>query len=383
MKRFLFSVCALAAVVVGCSKSEVLNRPNAEVPIEFNPYSGRIPETKATVADETVLGVDGFQVYAYLHDPEGNVNYKSVYMNKIVKWDKDAGDNGAWTYPGNAYWPATQKLTFVAYGRNALPLITEVADAENPTISFNVPEVVAEQMDLIVPYYVSGAKYDETDENSGTVKFLFNHLLSRIQFSLVTKKNNQTLVTIEQLNLVGKFHSNGTVRLDDGNNQRAVITPTANAEIKDVTYKLLGEGGTFTSEGSETGVPIFNNGILYKKDWGKDQSAGNNNPDDDAYVLVEKDSEGEMDKQVAKNKDNRFMMIIPTATGHNAKLKVKYFLPGAGTFDEVTVDLSNQTFEAGKSYNFRLKVSTNDITFDVDVEEWDITGEDSKIENLN
>lgn len=380
MKRFLFSVCALAAVVVGCSKSEVLNRPNAEKPIEFNPYTGRIPVTKATVADETVLGGDGFQVYAYLHDEDGNVNYNSVYMDKIVTWDPEEGDNGAWTYPGNAYWPATRELTFVAYGRNALPRITKVEDAVNPTISFNVPEVVAEQMDLIVPYYVSGAKYDESNENSGTVKFLFNHLLSRIQFSLVTKKNNNTLVTIEQLNLVGKFHSNGTVRLDDGDNQRAVITPTANAE--DITYKLLGEDGTFTSKGSETGLPIFNNGILYEKYWGEGQSADNNDPDDDAYVAKENVTQ-DMNNAVDANEKNRFMMIIPTSTGHNAKLWVKYFLPGAGTFAEVPVDLSNVAFEAGKSYNFRLKVSTNDITFDVDVEDWDITGEDSKIENLN
>ena len=78
------------------------------------------------------------------------------------------------------------------------------------------------------------------------------------------------------------------------------------------------------------------------------------------------------------------MMIIPAAgTVHNAKLLVKYFLPGAGTFEEVSVDLKDVDFEAGKSYDFKLKVSTNGISFDVAVEAWDVTGENREIIQLN
>lgn len=86
MKRFLFSVCALAAVVVGCSKSEVLNRPNADMPIEFNPYTGRIPVTRAVAADIDTLGKYGFQVYAFMHNGKDACDYTATpYMNKIVK----------------------------------------------------------------------------------------------------------------------------------------------------------------------------------------------------------------------------------------------------------------------------------------------------------
>ena len=91
-----------------------------------------------------------------------------------------------------------------------------------------------------------------------------------------------------------------------------------------------------------------------------------------------------MEATVAANEKNRYMMIIPAAsTVHKAELKVKYFLPGAGTFDEVTVDLSKIEFEAGKSYDFKLKVSTNGISFSVAVEEWDVTGEDREVIELN
>lgn len=88
------------------------------------------------------------------------------------------------------------------------------------------------------------------------------------------------------------------------------------------------------------------------------------------------------------------MMIIPTVTPtnsteapkkltHNAKLYVKYFLPGAGTFGDVVVDLSTIDFEPGKSYDFKFKVSTNGISFSVTVEEWDTTGENSEVIKLN
>ena len=87
------------------------------------------------------------------------------------------------------------------------------------------------------------------------------------------------------------------------------------------------------------------------------------------------------------NKDNRYMMIIPVnGTTHKAKLTVDYFLPGAGTFTMENIDLSSINFEAGKSYDFKLKVSTNGISFDVTVEDWDVTMEgvskDNPIINL-
>jgi hypothetical protein len=87
---------------------------------------------------------------------------------------------------------------------------------------------------------------------------------------------------------------------------------------------------------------------------------------------------------VANNEKTRYMMIIPAeGTVHKANLKVKYFLPGAGTFEEVTVPLSDVNFEAGKSYDFKLKVSTNGISFSVDVESWDVTGEERATIDLN
>lgn len=406
MKRFLFSICALAAVVVGCSKSEVLNRPNAEMPIEFNPYTGRIPVTRAVAAGKDILGEAGFQVYAFMHNGKDDCEYKTPYMNKIVTFDKDLNEGkGAWTYSGHAYWPATNLLNFVAYGRNAGALVQEVKDALLPTISYTVPVNIADQKDLLVAYNQVNLKYADaiattetetpadksTPAYDGIVNFNFSHLLSRIGFSLVTKDGNSVPVTIEQVNLVGNFYGNGTVNLTDGKETSLTIGETVvktNRPYVDitgvtpssVTYKLLGEDGTFTSKANGKGDPIFNNGLLYTKNVGD-----NTTTDDDAYVAKTADQiTEEMEGTVAANQENRYMMIIPAAsTVHKAKLLVKYFLPGAGTFDEVEVDLSKVEFEAGKSYDFKLKVSTNGISFSVDVEHWDVKGENRETIQLN
>lgn len=388
MKRFLFSVCALAAVVVGCSKSEVLNRPNADMPIEFNPYTGRIPVTRAVAADIDTLGHYGFRVYAFMHNGTDACDYTATpYMNKVVTFDKTLNEGkGAWTYSGHAYWPATNLLNFVAYGLNAGA--TEVEN-DRTTISYTVPVDVASQKDLLVAYNQINTKY--TEDNQGVVDFTFSHLLSRIGFSLVTKASNGVLVTIEQVNLVGDFYGSGTVRLTDGKETTLTI---GNKEVKtnrpyvnttgvtasSVTYKLLGENGTYTSVGSADGTKIFDNGLLYTKNLGD-----NSTTDDDEY-LAKADTEitAAMRATVANNEKNRYMMIIPAeGTVHKANLKVKYFLPGAGTFEEVTVPLSDVNFEAGKSYDFKLKVSTNGISFSVDVESWDVTGENRETIQLN
>ena len=409
MKRFLFSVCALAAVVVGCSKSEVLNRPNAEVPIEFNPYAGRVPVTRATADNIKTLGTEGFQVYAFFHGESGEPDWASPYMNKVVKYGKKTEDatDSTWYYSGHAYWPASKELAFIAYGLNAEDQITPVADAMQK-IDFTVAGAVASQKDLLVAAIQRNKTYVEgVTEGDGTVDFTFSHLLSRIGFSLVTKDNNSVPVTIEQVKLKGTFYEKGRVDLskaptttikiggEDKAAPRPVIEP---GESKLITYDLL-PGGSYTSYGSDAGTPIYDNSMLYTKKEGETGTA-----DDDEYVENKfETAEGTVDAEAKKNAEdqaaanllNRYMMIIPTTTpaissdqpenklAHNAELQVLDFLPGAGTFDQVDVDLSAIQFEPGKSYDFKFKVSTAGISFTVTVEDWDETGNSGEIIKLN
>lgn len=395
MKRFLFSVCALAAIVVGCSKSEVLNRPNAEDPIVFNPYLGRIPVTKGSIADETVLGTSGFQVYAYMHAPitipdgeydyEGdNIDYTDAtpYMSKVVTFDAEANEGeGGWTYPGHAYWPATNQLDFIAYGRNSGENLSEVSATDHTKINFTVGSDITTHKDLLVAHALLNQGYQESEEvdnsDQKTVNFKFSHLLSRIGFSLITQNNNDIIVTLKQVDLVGDFYAAGTVNLLS--TSKLAIEPTGNAT--ETTYKLLGGNGTFSHKSNKTGVPVYNNSMLYEF-----SNEDNTTYDDDEYkeiIFTDDTAKAEAEKAAADNEANRYMMIIPTKD-HGAELVVTYCLPGAETFKPVTIDLSEIEFMAGKAYDFKFKVSTNGISFDVTVDDWDdeVT-EDDGIHKLN
>ena len=396
MKRFLFSVCALAAVVVGCSKSEVLNRPNAEAPIEFNPYSGRIPVTKGVAADMDTLKTDGFQVYAFLRGADATPSYNGKpFMDKEVKF-KDGG----WAYSGKAYWPANGVLDFIAYGLNAgAQPVAQNTDYNK--IVHKVDTLVANQKDLLVALGQRDLTYENTN---GTVNLMFSHLLSRVGFTLITKAGNNVNVRVEKVNLDGKFYAEGEVDLavfkpttltlgdKDSTVNRPYIVPKG--EATDTKYRLLRYGATtpetFTGLGlpdatnDKMGEPIYNNDMLYKVE----------NPDDITLIdFVKKTNDEVTDddtKAAAYNKNNRYMMIIPIeASKHAAKLVVKYSLPGDDATHENTIDLSKVEikdakgdvvktgfdFEAGKSYNFQFKVSTNSIDFSVTVEDWDTSNE--------
>ena len=388
MKRFLFSVCALAAVVVGCSKSEVLNRPNADMPIEFNPYTGRVPVTRAASADLSTLGKDGFQVYAFLRGANDDPTYdkETMHMDKVVK--KGENDN-AWTYPGKAYWPANGVLDFVAYGLGAGAELAQ--EDKYDEIKFAVDTVVANQKDLLV----ATGKRAMTHENSnnGKVDLTFSHMLSRIGFTLITSADNEDVnVRITKVNLEGNFYSSGKVHLaaiPQGKSKPEII-PDGNpvsTKYRLLRYDPQDATETFTGLGKPgtdgIGEPIYNNDVLY--------TVTNPEKPFERDYLVKADASDADKESAASNKLNRYMMIIPiAATAHEAKLTVRYYLPcdqkvhnGEIDLKTVAVKKSDGTettgfdFEAGKSYNFQLKVSTNKIDFSVTVEEWDTANENS------
>ena len=404
MKKLLFLATVVIAAAASCSKSEVINAPGAETPISFNPYTGRTPATKATVAGITDLAASGFQVYAFMDDAtaDGVVDGKGInktdkpYMDKVVKGD-ETGVN--WTYSGNIYWPASNYLDFVAYGKNA----SVVEDTEFRTkIYYTIPAAVSAQQDLLVAAPVIDKRLPQGEaitDADGLVNLTFSHLLSRIGFSLVTEGEGSTLVTLTQVDLVGNFYTQAEVDLTQTKEtelkigednavvkaNRPYVSPKAGTTQTLTTYSLLGaaigttgaDDASFTSAGSAAGVPVFNNSASYDLKDANDKNKV-------AFVANEvAESETEL--------NNRYMMVYPmqdwgsvtvgegetAKTLTNAQLVVTYFLPKYGEFETITIDLVNATdktpikFDAGKSYEFKFKVSTYEIGFEVTVEAWD------------
>ena len=400
MKKFFYLLAAFSAALMGCSKSEVVNAPGADTPITFKPYTNRALITKGTEATIDTLGLKGFQVYAFSNESttpdevvagygDGNTHTpdKKAYMNKKVYNQDGAG----WTYSGFIYWPATYYLDFVAYGLN-----DKVVETSPTTLKFTVDSDITTHEDLLVAAPVIDVKHGATGHltDGGTVPFVFSHLLSRISFLLETEGNSatatdNTLVTLEQVDLVGNFFTEGTVDLTQTKTttlnigepgataveaKRPYITGTTRPEGL-VTYQLFGTDGHFSSYGVAVGGDqIFNNSALY------DFDEANGKIIDQKYVRNAVD-----ETTVDAIKADRYMMVIPVAdwgtktagteTYANAKLKVKYFLPGSGSSDVQTVELVSGgapiLFEAGKSYVFKLKVSTWKIGITGVVEIWD------------
>ena len=396
MKKFFFLIMTFSAALASCSKNEVVNAPGADTPISFYTYTGRAPETKATVATKADLAESGFQVYAFMNAAadyvvagEGTNQDEKPYMNKHVT-SSDEGAN--WTYTGNIYWPASNYLDFVAYGKNAN--VTEDAYVRTK-IYYTIPTTVADQKDLLVAAPVldrrlpQGQNVAEADEY---VALQFSHLLSKVGFSLVAEGDKSTLVTLTQVDLVGNFYSECEVdltatmetTLNSGENgatvtaERPYVSPKNGSQQSVVTYKLLGDAigttgaddASFTCVGTNVAQPVFDNSASYTL----------TDPDNKNAVKFVANGVAESED----NKENRFMMVYPvqdwgtatvgSTTLTNAQLVVTYFLPEYGEFETLTIDVKNGnnaiTFDPGKSYEFKLKVSTYEIGVSAEVDIW-------------
>ena len=381
MKKIIFIIAAISAVLAGCSKSEVVTSTVNEHAIEFNPYTGKTPVSKATVATTDTLELKGFKVYAFLH-PANGANYSGEpYMDKVVTKPEGADK---WEYDGTAYWPVNNLLDFVAYGLNSQGESTDGSAyiTENSTktaITYVVPETVADQKDLLVAVPQPNLAHGGT---SKTVNLHFDHMLSRVAFSLVTKASNNVPVTITKLQLRGQFYTQGDVDLT------AAAPAITQDGQKEVVYDLLTSTGNFTDKADADGVQIYNNSMLYELTGvvdGKYENA--------EYVANEEATEQDR-ATAAANALNSYMMLIPTAPAVDseaaplATVDITYFLPGAGYYD-VSVPLIakdengtsfNIGFAPGKAYNFKFKVSTNGISFSVGIDNWDGTGASQEFE---
>ena len=332
MKRFIYTTIALAAVAVGCTKSNLVEGPQSmETPIEFETYNGRTPLTKASEITNTTIQGEGFHVTAFYSVDN------SVYMDRDVTWSE-----GAWTYSPKAYWPATGDLNFVAYGLNAKN--TLVVSDDHLTFTYTVPDVVADQEDLVASKFGDSTK--SADDN-GKVTIQMQHLLSKIGFqvkTIYTGNAPDAQVTIKNITLKGEFNKTGSVNLKPAADVTFKITPTADTE-KAASYALFADGESFTAGASADAQPIYCNSV--------------SNPDE----------------------SSRYMMIMPGDIGQKPTIEVEYKLTGQNDFQKAVIDLQKPTgtenttvpwtLEAGTAYEFIFTVSISSIDFTGEVVKWD------------
>ena len=387
MKRFFFATIALAAVVVGCTKSGLIESPQTyEDPISFEPYTGKLPVTKATEAkSDTTLKRSGFRVIGFTETQNGAITTTGTpFLDKIVNWGAPTeGASEKWHYTGAAYWPDGDNLSFMAYGLNVneetgkgSPAITDrfvMNGNDYSSFTYTVPNDVALQKDLVISPVLKGMNND--GDGDKTVRFQMKHVLSRIGFSILTTGTEGVEVIIKNIKLHGSFATQGTVDLDAMTTDETPvpatpsIVPSSTKETKfyslfDSDYDKTKTSGNYkgfiTSSVKDQTTVIYSNTTF---------AAGSD------YDLDGKTADA------AAVSDSRYMMIMPGNVGSNAKIEVTYQLSG-GEDMVADVSIANFNFAGGTAYEFVFTVSTVAVGFNVQVKDWSDTENPVQTEEL-
>lgn len=232
MKKIFFVAVSATLLAAGCQKTEVLNQVN---PVDgsamtFAPNMGKL--TKAPTAEgagETNLSEQDFRLWAYYvaDDPNKGTEANDIYdkMHNIIISDNNEG----WKSTKTHFWPgkgkylkffaisADEATTGVDEGLTAAgePVSSKVTvDPVSNTMTVSGFTVIpaAPDTDLMVADYVK-AKQKEADGETNTVKFKFNHALTKVQFSFRNTETNMPVYVqqmyVERINTVADLTVNG------------------------------------------------------------------------------------------------------------------------------------------------------------------------------
>ena len=377
MKRFFFTVIALAAVAVGCTKSGLVESPQTyEEAITFEPYTGRAPITKAAVMDESLLKAaessnGGFHVVGFIETDivEGvagtdadAIDSTDPYLYRNVIWNPNA-TTPAWEYQNAAFWPENKELTFVAYGLNGAPAFTDET-TDYTKLTFSVNPTVAQQKDLVISPKI-------TDKKGEKVVVNLYHVLSKVGFKIETKglagSTTSVKATIKNIRLIGNFKTGGVFDLTNAviEGEPVSYTEAGTPTSERVIYSLFDSSYDFNAT-TGTNLPCF--------------VTDGTNKVFDVYANATFNAGSSYTEPTASSTDDssRYMMIMPQ-TVENAKIEVVYQLTG-GIEQKAEIPLT-QTFAPGKAYEFQFTISTVAVDFNVTVENW--TTQEVPAEPLN
>ena len=280
----------------------------------------------------------------------------------VEEYKNQTHADGIWEYDGVTYWPdpnSQKYLSFAAWGVNKITTNgtdeTATHTSINPAIDFDGSEhqftfevnpTVAEQQDLLVAPFQYGKAINTAGTNTA-VNIQFKHVLSRVGFKLIANQEDKSVeIKVKNVNLKGSFASEGVVDIT------ADVPSISATDYVPTEYKLLpGDTDFFATYSQAEEVDIYNN-----------------------KATVTLGTSANVAPASGTDSENRYMMIIPTLSSTQATdyvITVEYQLTDAGE-EKATVTLPNTfKFEAGKSYEFVLKVSTSKVGFYVEVSDWE------------
>jgi hypothetical protein len=243
MKKVTMGLAALALIFASCAKDETtsVNESNPET-IGFSASTGK---TRATSNDLTALkaSATGFGVYA----TNGSTPAEFI-NNENYNWDATLNNNaGDWKWSGDAQmWPTTDAgypVNFYAYyPDNAAVTDLSVADM---TKSITLVETPDTQID----YLSAKTENVVARPNSSKVNLDFKHMLSKLDFKVVT--GAEVTVLVQSISVKNVF---GT-RTFDYKTQAWLAEPVA-SDNQSYSYTAVANVAANTFVGATTATPV-------------------------------------------------------------------------------------------------------------------------------
>ena len=194
MKKSLFVLGVAAAVLTGCSQSEVTDIAESSA-IKFSKAFVGNPTKSATVVDND--NIQSFYVYAYKNE-DALLTNENVYLQ-----------NGLWAYDNIKIWDDAATYSFAAYSNGGTA--KGVGSLENVSYDKNAGT-------LKISSYTAGGDDDllasistETLAEANTpVAFTFKHVLSMVKFTVKSGLGNDEELVINNVTVeAGKIQNNG------------------------------------------------------------------------------------------------------------------------------------------------------------------------------
>lgn len=194
MKKSLFVLGVAAAVLTGCSQSEVTDIAESSA-IKFSKAFVGNPTKSATVVDND--NIQSFYVYAYKNE-DALLTNENVYLQ-----------NGLWAYDNIKIWDDAATYSFAAYSNGG----TAKGVGSLESVSYDKGAGT-----LKISSYTAGGDDDllasistETLAEANTpVAFTFKHVLSMVKFTVKSGLGNDKELVINNLTVeAGKIQNNG------------------------------------------------------------------------------------------------------------------------------------------------------------------------------
>lgn len=255
------------------------------------------PATRGTQTFTT--GAWDYRVVAYYYPESGSPMNFFLQHQEGIEINSDSGE-----YATNYYWPGMGEMEFFAVTPSSIALPT--TPAKNPTITYTIPNNVAQQQDVMVAH---PAVVDCTEEQPA-VGLQFDHLLAAVQF----KAGKMLAVRINSLSISGV--KGGTINM---------------------TYNPSTDSWNY-SGGSNTTYNII--------------TTTDGTPSIDTYGMTE-------GSYITSNDNGMTMLVMPQSL-NGATVNISYTEQLTQTTHTLSIPLSGK-WEAGKTTTYILNIEAETL----------------------